>query len=180
MSLELLDNEIVTLKEEIASSANPHGNKIITTADIDELARQEAQLQVLEADKVRIAQLKSMNINELIESRAEVKDAIEGLNRKLKELNKSKDDLDYQLLTQLDKQGLSRTANDKASVSINEAIVPDVKDWDALYAHITKTQDFALLQRRVSSTAYKELLKLDESVPGVETREIRRINFRSL
>ena len=67
-----------------------------------------------------------MNINELIESRAKVKDAIEGLNRELKELNKSKDDLDHQLLSQLDEQGLSRTANDKASVSINEAQVPDV------------------------------------------------------
>ena len=121
-----------------------------------------------------------MNINELIESRAEVKDSIEGLNRELKELNKTKDDLDYQLLTQLDEQGLSRTANDKASVSINQTVVPDVQDWDALYAHITETQDFALLQRRVSSTAYKELLKLNEAVPGVETREIRRINFRSL
>ena len=121
-----------------------------------------------------------MNINELIESRANDKDAIEGLNRELKELNKSKDDLDHQLLSQLDEQGLSRTANDKASVSINEAQVPDVQDWDALYEQITKTKDFALLQRRVSSTAYKELLKLGEAVPGVETREIRRINFRSL
>ena len=121
-----------------------------------------------------------MNINELIESRAKVKDAIEVLNRELKELNKSKDDLDHQLLSQLDEQCLSRTANDKASVSINEAQVPDVQDWDALYEHITKTKDFALLQRRVSSTAYKELLKLGEAVPGVETREIRRINFRSL
>jgi len=121
-----------------------------------------------------------MNINELIESRAEVKDSIEGLNRELKELNKTKDDLDYQLLTQLDEQGLSRTANDKASVSINQTVVPDVQDWDALYAHITETQDFALLQRRVSSTAYKALLKLDQEVPGLQPREIRRINFRTL
>ena len=43
----------------------------------------------------------------------------------------------------MDEQGLSRTANDKASVSINQTVVPDVQDWDALYAHITKTQDFA-------------------------------------
>lgn len=121
-----------------------------------------------------------MTINELIELRATVKDDIADLNAQLKVLNKSKEELDWQLLNQLDEQGLSRTANDKASVSINQTVVPDVQDWDALYAHITKTQDFALLQRRVSSTAYKELLKLNEAVPGVETREIRRINFRSL
>lgn len=121
-----------------------------------------------------------MNINELIEARAQVKDAMAGLNSELKELNKTKDDLDYKLLTQLDEQGLSRTANDKASVSINQDTVPEVTDWDAFYAHVLEQQDFSLLQRRVSSTAYKELLKLGEGVPGLQPREIRRINFRSL
>ncbi len=121
-----------------------------------------------------------MNINELIESRAKVKDAIAGLNAELKEFNKTKDDLDYQLLSKLDEQGLSRTANDKASVSINQDLVPDVTDWDALYEHISATKDYSLLQRRVSSTAYKELLKLEQEVPGLQPREIRRINFRTL
>lgn len=121
-----------------------------------------------------------MNINELIESYIKVKDAIAGLNAELKELNKTKDELDHQLFTQLDEQGLSRTANGKASVSINQDTVPDVTDWDALYEHINVTKDYSLLQKRVSSTAYKELLKLGEAIPGLQPREIRRINFRSL
>ena len=121
-----------------------------------------------------------MNINELIEARAKVKDAMAGLNSELKELRQTQDDLDYKLMTQLDEQGLSRTANDKASVSINSDTVPDVTNWDALYEHINSTKDYSLLQRRVSSTAYKELLKLGDNVPGLQPREIRRINFRSL
>jgi len=121
-----------------------------------------------------------MTINELIELRATVKDDIADLNAQLKVLNKSKEELDWQLLNQLDEQGLSRTANDKASVSINQDTVPEVTDWDALYEHINNTKDYSLLQRRVSSTAYKELLKLGEEVPGLQPREIRRINFRSL
>ena len=94
--------------------------------------------------------------------------------------SKSKEELDYKLMTKLDEQGLSRTANDRASVSINNDTVPDVTDWDALYEHINSTKDYSLLQRRVSSTAYKELLKLGEEIPGLQPREIRRINFRSL
>ena len=180
MNVELLDNEIGNLKEIIASSANPHGNKIITDADIAELARQERKLVDLEADKARITKIKSMNINELIEQRATVKDKSAVLTAQLKELNKTKDELDYQLLNSLDAQGLSRTANDKASVSINQDTVPEVTDWDAFYAYVLEQKDFSLLQRRVSSTAYKELLKLEESVPGLQPREIRRINFRSL
>ena len=121
-----------------------------------------------------------MNINELIEARAEIKDALTAVNAELKELNKKRVDLDYRLIEELDKQGLSRTANDSASVSINQDTVPEVDDWDVLYQHIIDTQDFSLLQRRVSSTAYKELLKLDQPVPGLSSREVRRVNFRSL
>ena len=121
-----------------------------------------------------------MNINELIKERAVVKDAIADLNAQLKEINRTKEELDYQLLTKLDEQGLSRTANGDASVSINQDTVPEVVDWDAFYAYVKATDDFSLLQRRVSSTAYKELRKLGEEVPGLQPREIRRINFRSL
>ena len=121
-----------------------------------------------------------MNINELIEARSEVKDTIAGLNAQLKDVNKLKEELDYQLLNKLDEQGLSRTANDKASVSINADTVPEVTDWDAFYSYVLEQQDFSLLQRRISSAAYKELLKLSASIPGLQPREIRRINFRSL
>tara|TARA_B110000093_G_C12822251_1_gene347432 strand:- start:163 stop:528 length:366 start_codon:yes stop_codon:yes gene_type:complete len=121
-----------------------------------------------------------MNINELIEARAGVKDALSDVNAQLKELNKQKTELDYKLIEELDKQGLSRTANDSASVSINKDTVPEVDDWEVFYAHIIETQDFSLLQRRVSSTAYKELLKLEQPVPGLSPREVRRVNFRSL
>jgi seryl-tRNA synthetase len=121
-----------------------------------------------------------MNINELIAQRKEVKEQISQLNEELKDLKAKQDELDFALIQKMDAEGLSRTANDFASVSINEEIVPDVADWDALYEHIITTKDFSLLQRRVSSTAYRELLKIGEAVPGLEQRHIRRINFRSL
>jgi hypothetical protein len=65
-------------------------------------------------------------------------------------------------------------------VSINEDTVPEVVNWDSVYEHVVATRDFSLIQRRISSTAYKELLKLGEGVPGLEPRTIRKINFRSL
>jgi hypothetical protein len=121
-----------------------------------------------------------LNLNQLIEKRAEVKAGMEQLNRELKELRETQDQLDVLLLKKMDTEGLSRTANDKASVSINEDTVPEVMDWEQLYQHIMSTQDFSLIQRRVSSTAYKELLKLGEAVPGLQPRTVRRINFRTL
>ena len=121
-----------------------------------------------------------VNINDLIEKRAEIKRETEQLNVRLKDLKSAQDEIDLALLKKMDAEGLSRTANGDYSVSINEDTVPDVDDWDALYTHIISTRDFSLIQRRVSSTAYKELLKLGEGVPGLSPRTIRKINFRSL
>ena len=120
------------------------------------------------------------NINALIDERASIKATMDGLNKRLKEFRAALDQVDILLLKKLDDEGLNRTANSIASVSINEDTVPDVADWDALYAHVIATGDFSLIQRRVSSTAYRELLKMGEAVPGLQPRTIRRINFRSL
>ncbi len=120
------------------------------------------------------------NINALIDERAALKAQMDGLNKRLKEFRAALDQVDILLLKKLDDEGLNRTANSIASVSINEDTVPDVADWDALYAHVIATGDFSLIQRRVSSTAYRELLKMGEAVPGLQPRTVRRINFRSL
>jgi tRNA(Ile)-lysidine synthase TilS/MesJ len=119
-------------------------------------------------------------IDELIDRKKSIKSQMEKLNSELKNLREQENDIDLELLKKLDAEGLKKTANEVASVSIKEETVPDVHDWDALYAHIISSGDFSLIQRRVSSTAYRELLKLGENVPGLQPREIRRINFRSL
>ena len=119
-------------------------------------------------------------MNSIIDERSMIKAQMDGLNKRLKEFREALDQVDRLLLRKMDNEGLNRTANSLASVSINEDIVPDVTDWDKLYEHVQETGDFSLIQRRVSSTAYRELLKLGEQVPGLESRTIRRINFRSL
>lgn len=45
---------------------------------------------------------------------------------------------------------------------------PQVGDWPAFYAHIVATNDFSLLQKRVSDTAVRERWEDEKLVPGVE------------
>lgn len=122
----------------------------------------------------------AMNVTQLIYERADVKSQMDQINKHLKDLRAESDYLDVLLLKKMDSEGVSRTANEAASVSINEDTVPNVDDWDALYEHVSNTKDYSLLQRRVSSTAYKELLKMGENVPGLSPRTVRRVNFRKL
>ena len=121
-----------------------------------------------------------MTLNELIEERTAIKSEMDGLNKLLKIQKERYDVNESALFIELDAAGIKRIANETASISINEAEVPDVQDWDELYSHILASGDFSLLQRRASSTAYSELLKAGISIPGVQPRTVRRINFKSL
>lgn len=42
------------------------------------------------------------------------------------------------------------------------------ENWPKLYAHIQKTGEFELIERRLSKAAVKERAELGEKVPGVE------------
>jgi hypothetical protein len=121
-----------------------------------------------------------MTLDELIEVRIALKAKIDKHNKDLKDLKIELDANDTALFAVLDTAGINRAANSNASVSINEDIAPEVEDWDQLYQQIIDTKDFSLLQRRVSATAYREILKQGSAVSGVKPRTVRRINFRSL
>jgi hypothetical protein len=54
-----------------------------------------------------------------------------------------------------------------ACVEIDTKPVPVVEDWDKFYAHIAKTKNFELMQRRVNDTAVKERWEAKKEVPGV-------------
>ena len=79
----------------------------------------------------------------------------------------------------MEDQGIDRTGNDRCSVSIKIETVPTVEDWDAVYKHILSTEQFELLHKRMSASAYRELLSLDMELPGVKPTDVTRINYRS-
>ena len=58
-------------------------------------------------------------------------------------------------------------------------MVPSVQDWDAVHQHIIDTNQFELLQKRMSATAWRELAKMGMEVPGVVGTELTRVNYRS-
>jgi len=44
---------------------------------------------------------------------------------------------------------------------------PTAEDWPKIYAHIKKTGEFDLLERRLSKAAVKERNEVGEKIPGV-------------
>ncbi len=69
----------------------------------------------------------------------------------------------------LPKSKLDGATGKVGKVRVWKEDVPVAQDWTALEKHIKKTGEFDLLQRRLSSSAVKERLKLKKKVPGVGT-----------
>jgi hypothetical protein len=120
-----------------------------------------------------------MNIDELLTNLYEVRTKISELQSEEKTYKRMKEDLESELLVQLEQQGIDRVSNKLCTVSVKKETVPTVEQWDDLYKHIVQTNQFELLQKRMSATAYRELLQLGEQVPGVVSTELTKVNFRS-
>ena len=114
-------------------------------------------------------------MNMLNDTRQELKK----LQAQEKTLKDTQNYLEAEIAADMAKQGLTQTGNDVCTISLKTETVPTVEDWDVLHQHISDTGRFELLQKRMSATAYRELLAMAQTVPGVRSTELTRVNFRS-
>jgi len=115
-------------------------------------------------------------------------DALYDLKQKKREASAVVDEIEEQiklaelaLIEVLDKEGMDKATGKKATVSISEAVVPQVDGpagWDAFYAYIKKTGYFHLLERRPSVTGCRELFETKGKIPGVMPFLKRGLNVR--
>ena len=113
-------------------------------------------------------------MNALVTTRTEIR----SLQQEEKALKVHQNDLESEIMWKMEEQGLDQIANDKCTNSKKKEVVPTVEDWDVLHQHIIETNRFELLQKRMSATAYRELLQMEMSVPGVKATELTKINYR--
>ena len=114
-------------------------------------------------------------MNMLADTRAKLKVLLE----QEKELKNVQNALEAEIAADMERQGLTQTGNDACTISLKTEVVPTVEDWDVLHKHISDTGRFELLQKRMSATAYRELIAMEPSVPGVRSTELTKVNYRS-
>ena len=114
-------------------------------------------------------------MNMLADTRLQLKQLLEQ-EKKLKQVQNA---LEAEIAADMERQGLTQTGNDVCTISLKTEVVPTVEDWDALWEHIFDTRQTELLQKRMSATAYRELLAIAQAVPGVRSTELTKVNYRS-
>lgn len=117
----------------------------------------------------------SESLKELSERFVKAKNRVTDIGRDLAEAKKVKEDYENRLIQAMQAVGLTQIGNQDITMSVRSDTVPNIKDWDAVYQYIHDNHAYHLLQRRMSSTAYKELVELGEVVPGTE--EFDRISI---
>ena len=118
-------------------------------------------------------------LNDIMDELTSIRTQESDIQASQKKLRLRRNDLESEIMWKMEEQGLDQIANDLCTISKRKEIVPTVEDWDALHQHILDTRQFELLQKRMSATAYRELLQMDTSVPGVKATELTKINYRS-
>ena len=124
-------------------------------------------------------QEKEQTMDELLNELTQVRTDLKKLQEKERGFKSRKMELEARIVSTLKEQGIDRIGNDSCTLSIKEEIVPTVEDWDQVYQHLLQTKQFELIQKRMSATAFRELLQMGMNVPGVKATELTRVNFRS-
>lgn len=88
-------------------------------------------------------------------------------SKKLEALKSEAKEMEDELLRELD-ASTKRVDGRLGSVSVKQQLEGSVKDWNKLYNHIKKHNDFSLLQKRLSQGAYREQVEAGVRIPGVE------------
>ena len=108
------------------------------------------------------------------------REAIKEIQAQEKDLKMKQRELEAKIAIKMQEEGLDKVSNDVCTLSLKAEVVPTVEDWDQFFEYLKETGQFELMQKRMSATAYRELIAMGTNVPGVKSTELTRINFRSI
>ncbi len=98
-----------------------------------------------------------------------------------KALKSDRDTMEKDIIALMDKQTTRIGEGKIARASIIESEEPTTEDWDAFIAWARRTNNFHLIQRRISSPAWRELRALKKTeVPGIGVFTKRSLSLRAV
>jgi hypothetical protein len=122
-----------------------------------------------------------ISLGDKIDAYWDLKNHIAQMRAETKVFEEQFQELERDLIHSLDDNGLTGSQGHSSRCSVNETEVAQIDDIDAVYDFIKEHDHFYLLQRRISSTAYRELKQqLGEEIPGLSSYTKRNISIRKL
>ena len=117
-----------------------------------------------------------MNVKNVKKLQA-IKEELTDLNKQVGELEKEKRKYQDLIIEDMTTEGTSLARTKFGTVSISKLNVASVKNWNKFEEYIYENKALYLLQRRPANLAYREELKTQGEIPGVETFETISVNL---
>lgn len=120
-------------------------------------------------------------IGEMLDEMHQVREEKRELESQVKDLNAKYKDLEDVAIEALKKAGLEGAKGELATASISETEVPNATDWTKTFRFIKKEGAYHLLERRISKSAWQEMVALRKGrpIPGVESYVRTSLNLRT-
>jgi len=122
--------------------------------------------------------MSDMTLKELLNTAKSIREEKQALERDVKNLARSLEEVKQQIQGKMHDEGIERTAVDGITVSLSKTTVYNIADYAAFHDFIIASGHTGLLQRRVSNNYVSELLATVESVPGLTPFEKENVNMR--
>lgn len=122
----------------------------------------------------------AINFGALADSLYSKNEEISQANAKVKELENEKREIENTLLLAMQDAGTDIVRGSTATVSISENVRPQIQDFDAFEKFVLRRKALHLFERRIASTAYREMKDLlgGKPVPGLSEFTQVRLNVR--
>lgn len=121
-----------------------------------------------------------MTSGKIIDRIFELREQRKALDKQSSNLDAEMKVLKQNLIERLDNEDTTIGRGSAASASITATVVPAVHDWDQVYAYIQENDAFYLLQRRLNSAPFRELLDQGTEIPGIDPMPVRDVSIRKL
>lgn len=116
----------------------------------------------------------------IIAELVQIRDRKRELEAEIKDLNEKWDSLKARVLARMEEEGSNRISAKQGGIAIlTESIVPQVVDRDAASAYIQQENALHLLQFRINTGAFREMVEAGQEVPGIVPFLKKDISLRS-
>ena len=89
-------------------------------------------------------------------------------------------EIEQHILLLLQKMNLSGSRGKTAQVSIKPKTVPQVQDWLAVFEWVRENNQFPLIQKRLATTAWKEMVEDGVVIPGIKSETFSTLSVTKI
>ena len=120
---------------------------------------------------------KVTKIGTLIDRYIKLDNGVRDIQAQLEKAKKARADLEERILKDFTKEQIKSARGKSGQLTRTERNVPSISDWTKFCAYVKRHNAFELMQKRVTTEAYRERIDAGKKVPGVTVFTVVKLSI---